>query len=78
MSDTDTKQLIADAHEWLGASMSNMSTSDRVHSSRKAKALILGINEVFKETKDPELMDLMKLLTVKKQKIEKRLKGIRT
>jgi hypothetical protein len=58
--------------------MSNMSTSDRVHSSRKAKELILGINEVYKETKDEELMDLMKLLTVKKQKIEKRLKGIRT
>jgi hypothetical protein len=57
--------------------MSNMSTSDRVHSSRKAKELILGINEVYKETKDEELMDLMKLLTVKKQKIEKRLKGIR-
>jgi len=58
--------------------MSNMSTSDRVHSSRKAKELILGINEVYKETKDEELMDLMKLLTAKKQKIEKRLKGIRT
>ncbi|AUC78576.1 MAG: hypothetical protein ACJAWA_000678 [Nonlabens sp.] len=70
--------IIKDANEWLGASMSNMSTSDRVHSSRKAKELILGINEVYKETKDEELMDLMKLLTVKKQKIEKRLKGIRT
>ncbi|PZX44290.1 hypothetical protein LX97_01301 [Nonlabens dokdonensis] len=70
--------IIKDANEWLGASMSNMSTSDRVHSSRKAKELILGINEVYKETKDEELMDLMKLLTAKKQKIEKRLKGIRT
>ncbi len=74
---SDKEQLIADANEWLGASMSNMSTSDRVHSSRKAKALILGINEIYKETKDPELMDLMKLLTAKKQKVEKRLKGIR-
>ncbi|WP_213520996.1 hypothetical protein [Nonlabens sp.] len=70
--------IIKDANEWLGASMSNMSTSDRVHSSRKAKELILGINEVYKETKDEKLMDLMKLLTAKKQKIEKRLKGIRT
>jgi hypothetical protein len=66
--------IIKDANEWLGASMSNMSTSDRVHSSRKAKELILGINDVYKETKDEELMDLMKLLTAKKQKIEKRLK----
>lgn len=69
--------IIKDANEWLGASMSNMSTSDRVHSSRKAKELILGLNEVYKETKDVEIMDLMKLLTAKKQKIEKRLKGIR-
>lgn len=70
--------IIKDANEWLGASMSNMSTSDRVHSSRKAKELILSLNEVYKETKDEEIMDLMKLLTAKKQKIEKRLKGIRT
>ncbi|MEO9953360.1 MULTISPECIES: hypothetical protein [Nonlabens] len=69
--------IIKDANEWLGASMSNMSTSDRVHSSRKAKELILGLNEIYKETKDVEIMDLMKLLTAKKQKIEKRLKGIR-
>jgi hypothetical protein len=70
-------EIIERANEWLGSSMSNMSTSDRVHSSRKAKELILGINDIYKETKDPALMDLMKLLTAKKQKIEKRLKGIR-
>jgi len=73
----DKKQWVEEANEWLGASMSNMSTSDRVHSSRRAKELILGINEIYKETKDPELMDLMKDLTTKKQKVEKRLKGIR-
>jgi hypothetical protein len=70
-------EIVERANEWLGESMSNMSTSDRVHSSRKAKELILGLNDIYKETKDPELMDLMKLLTAKKQKIEKRLKGIR-
>ena len=43
--------------------------------SREAKALILGLNEEFKVSKDPEIMDLMKRLTVIKQKIEKRLKG---
>lgn len=52
-----------------------MSTSDRVQASRDAKALILGLNEIYKKTKDPELMDLMKRLTEKKQKIEKRIKG---
>ena len=50
-------------------------TSDRIESSREVKSLILGLNEVFKEKKDPEIMDLMKRLTVIKQKIEKRLKG---
>jgi hypothetical protein len=43
--------------------------------SREVKALILELNEVYKQTKDPELMDLMKRLTVVKQRIEKRLKG---
>ena len=56
--------------------MSNMSTSDRVEASREAKALILSINEIYKETKDPSLMDVMKDVTVKKKKIEKRLNGL--
>ena len=50
-------------------------TSDRIEASREVKALILGLNEIFKETKEAELMDVMKRLTVIKQKIEKRLKG---
>ncbi|WP_452220914.1 hypothetical protein [Lacinutrix salivirga] len=52
-----------------------ITTSDRILASREAKDLILGVNELYKENKDPELMDLMKRLTVIKQKIEKRLKG---
>jgi hypothetical protein len=52
-----------------------MSTSDRVQASRDAKEIILAINEIYKKTKDAELMNLMKRLTEKKQKIEKRLKG---
>ena len=50
-------------------------TSERIESSREVKDLILSINTLYKENKDPELMDLMKRLTVIKQKIEKRLKG---
>lgn len=68
-------KIIEEALEWENESMSNMSTSDRVHASRKAKALILGLNDIYKENKDAEIMDLMKRLTAKKQKIEKRLKG---
>lgn len=50
-------------------------TSERIESSREVKNLILSLNTIYKEKKDPEIMDLMKRLTVIKQKIEKRLKG---
>lgn len=57
------------------AKMSHMTTSDRVEASREAKRLILGINEIYKVTNDDNLMDIMKRLTVKKKRIDKRLKG---
>lgn len=69
-------ELIADAIEFENRKMSNMTTSDRVAASREAKSLILSINEVYKKTKDSDLMDLMKRLTEKKRKIEKRLRGM--
>ncbi|XCF04921.1 hypothetical protein ABI125_09295 [Tamlana crocina] len=50
-------------------------TSERIESSREVKDLILSLNTVYKEKKDPKIMDLMKRLTAIKQKIEKRLKG---
>ncbi|MBT7850112.1 MAG: hypothetical protein P8M66_01680 [Flavobacteriaceae bacterium] len=50
-------------------------TSERIEASREVKSLILGVNEIYKTSKDPQLMDLMKRLTTIKQKIEKRLKG---
>ena len=68
-------ELINEALEFEKAKMSNMSTSDRVAASREAKRLILALNEVYKESKDSEIMDVMKLLTAKKKKIEKCLKG---
>lgn len=67
--------LLQQATEFERAKMSHMSTSDRVKASREAKRLILAINEIYKKTKDSSLMDVMKRLTVKKQKIEKRLNG---
>ena len=69
------EDLLAKAKEFIGRTLSHMSTSDRVAASREAKALILSINEIYKETKDQNLMDVMKELTEKKRKIEKRLKG---
>lgn len=50
-------------------------TSERIESSREVKELILSLNDVYKESKDPDIMDIMKRLTAIKQKIEKRLKG---
>lgn len=67
--------ILNEAKAFEKAKMSNMSTSDRVVASREAKRLILAINEIYKNTKESELMDLMKRLTAKKKKIEIRLKG---
>lgn len=67
--------IIEKALEFESRKMRNMSTSDRVEASREAKSLILGLNEIYKENKDPYLMEVMKLLTAKKRHIEKRLKG---
>lgn len=70
--------LLKEAEEFENAKMSHMSTSDRVSASREAKRLILALNEIYKETKDPSIMDVMKRLTEKKRKIEKRLGGLPT
>lgn len=67
--------LLKRAEAFENLKMSHMSTSDRVQASRDAKELILALNEVYKKNRDPKLMDLMKRLTEKKQKIEKPLKG---
>ena len=67
--------LINEALQFEKQKTTFKTTSDRIVASRKAKELILSINEIYKETKDASLMDLMKRLTVIKQKIEKRLKG---
>jgi hypothetical protein len=50
-------------------------TSDRIMAAREAKDLILSLNEIYKESKDDKIMDIMKRLTLIKQKIERRLKG---
>ncbi len=68
-------ELISKADEFENRKFKFVTTSDRILASREVKALILEINEVYKETKDGALMDAMKRLTVVKQRIEKRLKG---
>ncbi len=67
--------LINKAIEFEKRKMRFPTTSDRILASREAKSLILSLNEVYKQTKDQNLMDIMKRLTAIKQRIEKRLKG---
>ncbi|HBR53745.1 MAG TPA: hypothetical protein DEA82_05980 [Flavobacteriaceae bacterium] len=69
------KKLLQEAETFENAPMNHMTTSDRVAASREAKRLILSINKIYKTSKAPELMDVMKRLTDKKKKIEVRLKG---
>ena len=72
------EDLLTQAEEYEQLAMSHMSTSDRVKYSREGKALVLAINEIYKESKDPDLMDWMKRVTAKKQKIEKLIKNVPT
>jgi hypothetical protein len=68
------EMTIEKALDFEKKSMGKMSTSDRVSASREAKSIVLSINEIYKKTKDPSLMNIMKLVTKKKQKIDQRLK----
>jgi hypothetical protein len=68
-------EILQEAEVFEKAKMSNMSNSDRVTASREAKRLVLAINIIYKKTKEATLMDLMKRLTIKKKKIDIRLKG---
>jgi hypothetical protein len=67
--------VLQEAAEFENANMSNMTTSDRVKASREAKRLILALNDIYQETKNTDIMDTMKRLTVKKKRIDIRLKG---
>ena len=68
-------ELMERIAEYEGRKKSGMTTSDRVSSAREVKAHILEINEIYKETKEVELMDAMKRLTILKKRVDKRLKG---
>ena len=67
-------ELIKEALDFEKSKMPITSTTERIIVSRRAKALILALNEVYKENKDPEIMEIMKRLTAIKQRAEKRLR----
>ena len=67
-------ELLEKALDFETKKTSFKTRNEKIIASKEAKELILSINEIYKQNKDPELMDLMKRLTVIKQKLEKRLK----
>lgn len=67
--------ILEKASEFEMRKFSFKTTSERIMAAREAKDIILEVNELYKVEKDVKLMELMKRLTVIKQKIEKRLKG---
>ena len=67
-------EFIERSLEFEQRKLSLKTTNDRILASKELKSLILGVNEIYKKTKNPELMDIMKRLTVIKRKVEKRLK----
>lgn len=68
-------EIINEALEFEKTKFRSLSTSDRIEISRKAKSLILGLNDIYKRKKDEQIMDIMKRLTAIKRKVEKRLNG---
>lgn len=68
-------EIINQALEFEKRSLKSLSTSDRIEISREAKSLILGLNEIYRLTKDDNIMDIMKRLTAIKRKVEKKLNG---
>lgn len=72
---TSNQDIINEALEFEQQKLKSLTTSDRIEISRQAKTLILGLNEIYKRKKDEQIMDIMKRLTVIKQRVEKRLKG---
>lgn len=66
-------ELVQKALEFESRKLSLKTFNDRIIASKELKALILGINEFYKKSKDPELMEIMKRLTVIKKRVEKRL-----
>ena len=70
-----TINLLQEALEFEKNYKSFKTRNEKILASRKAKEIILSINEMYKKSKDKQLMDVMKRITTIKQKVEKRLKG---
>jgi hypothetical protein len=67
-------EIISKALEFEKQKISLKTTNERIIVSKEVKALILSLNEIYKQNKDQTIMDLMKRLTAIKRKAESRLK----
>ncbi|MBE7692965.1 hypothetical protein G1K75_07790 [Tenacibaculum finnmarkense] len=70
-----TLNLVEEALDFEKNHKSFRTRNEKIVASRKAKEIVLAINEIYKKSRDKKLMDIMKRITLIKQKIEKRLKG---
>lgn len=70
-----TADLIQEALNFEKDQKSFRTRNDKIIASKKAKEIVLSINEIYKKTKDDSLMDIMKRITEIKRRLEKRLKG---
>jgi hypothetical protein len=70
-----TLNLIEEAIEFEKNHKSFRTRNEKIIASRRAKEIVLSINTIYKKNKDQNLMNIMKRITVIKQKLEKRLKG---
>jgi hypothetical protein len=67
--------LIDEAIEFEKNYKSFKSRNEKIIATREAKRIVLSINDFYKKSKDQNLMNVMKRITIIKQKMEKRLKG---
>ena len=70
-----TVNLIQRALEFEENHKSFKTRNERIIATRRAKEIVLSLNDIYKQNKDQNLMKIMKRITVIKQKLEKRLKG---
>ncbi len=70
-----TVNLIERAIEFEENHKSFKTRNERIIATRRAKEIVLSLNDVYKQNKDQNLMKIMKRITLIKQKLEKRLKG---
>ena len=61
-------EIIEKATEFENRKHVYKSTNEKIVASREVKSLILELNEIYKENKDSDIMDMMKRLTIIKER----------